>query len=114
LAVETRTGLPPQALRAGDRAPDGPCGTGTLFDAFRGPHFTLLAIGTDTALPPLDGAEVRAHRVPAYAPYGTGLFLVRPDGYVGWAGERARDGLADYLARCGLTSSRLEVLRSGA
>ncbi len=114
LAVETRTGLPQQALRAGDRAPDGPCGAGTLFDAFRGPHFTLLAVGTDTALPPLEGAEVRAHRVPAYAPYGTGLFLVRPDGYVGWAGERARDGLADYLARCGLTSSRLEVLRSGA
>jgi hypothetical protein len=32
--------------------------------------------------------------------YGTGLFLVRPDGYVGWAGDRAA-GLTDYLARVG-------------
>src|SRR5229473_5049996 len=37
-------------VHAGDRAPDAPCsnssGTSTrLFDAFRGPHFTLLAFG---------------------------------------------------------------------
>lgn len=33
--------------------------------------------------------------------YGRGLFLVRPDGYVGWAGDTAA-GLAGYLARVGL------------
>ena len=29
----------------------------------------------------------------------TGLLLVRPDGYLGWAGPRADDGLDDYLER---------------
>jgi hypothetical protein len=33
--------------------------------------------------------------------YGKGLFLVRPDGYVGWAGD-TEAGLAGYLARVGL------------
>ncbi|MEU6821572.1 FAD-dependent oxidoreductase [Streptomyces atriruber] len=103
LAVDAREGLPEssEALRAGDRAPDGPCGEGTLFDAFRGPHWTLLAIGTDTELPTLDSELVHTHAIPAYEPYGKGLFLVRPDGYVGWAGADARDGLTAYLARCG-------------
>ncbi|MFF3639874.1 FAD-dependent monooxygenase [Streptomyces sp. NPDC002564] len=111
LTAETRTDLPEDALRAGDRAPDGPCGSGTLFDAFRGPHWTLLAVGTDAELPPLNGgsaasgATVHVHRVPAYEPYGKGLFLVRPDGYVGWAGEDARDGLTEYLAALDLKSA---------
>lgn len=87
------------ALRAGDRAPDGPLDGGTLFDAFRGPHFTLLAVGTDAPLPPLDAGAVHVHRLDAYEPYGKGLFLVRPDGYVGWAGDDAT-GLAGYLTRC--------------
>lgn len=92
------------ALEAGDRAPDGPLdggrpGSGRLFDAFRGPHFTLLSVGTDTVLPPLDPDAVHVHRLDAYEPYGKGLFLVRPDGYIGWAGDDAT-GLADYLTRC--------------
>ncbi|MEU3740807.1 FAD-dependent oxidoreductase [Streptomyces sp. NPDC032198] len=95
LAVETRDGLPEEALRAGDRAPDGPCGTGRLFDAFRGPHWTLLAVGTDAELPLLDAELVHVHHIDGYAPYGKGLFLVRPDGYVGWAGEDAT-GLMEY------------------
>ncbi|MEU5689786.1 pentachlorophenol monooxygenase [Streptomyces venezuelae] len=104
LAAETREGLSEDALRAGDRAPDGPCGTETLFDAFRGPHHTLLAVGTDAELPPLDEKSVRSRTIPAYEPYGKGLFLIRPDGYVGWAGTDARDGLTAYLARCGVTA----------
>ncbi|MEU8524454.1 FAD-dependent oxidoreductase [Streptomyces sp. NPDC048629] len=94
LAVETRTGRADDALRAGDRAPDGPHDGARLFDAFRGPHFTLLAIGTDVpawaageTLP----ATVRTARLDAYEAYGTGLFLIRPDGYVGWAGEGNSD-----------------------
>ncbi|MFH8607815.1 FAD-dependent monooxygenase [Streptomyces sp. NPDC018029] len=104
LAVETREGLPEEALRAGDRAPDGPCGAGTLFDVFRGPHWTLLAVGTDAEVPSVDEELVHVHGIPAYEPYGKGLFLVRPDGYVGWAGTDARGGLAAYLARCGAPS----------
>ncbi|WP_328670231.1 FAD-dependent monooxygenase [Streptomyces sp. NBC_00322] len=87
------------ALEAGDRAPDGPLPGGRrLFDLFRGPHFTLLAVGTDAELPLLEGELVHVHRVEAYEPYGKGLFLVRPDGYVGWAGEDTT-GLSDYLAK---------------
>ncbi len=103
LAPDTRDRLPDDALRAGDRAPDG-CGTSPdgrtvrLFDAFRGPHFTLLAVGS--AVPPpvpgrwvavqrLDGEEVRRA-------YGEGLFLIRPDGYVGVATTDAAEVTA-YL-----------------
>ncbi|MGK4585866.1 FAD-dependent monooxygenase [Kitasatospora sp. HPMI-4] len=97
LSAETRPDLPEGALRAGDRAPDGRRGGVRLFDAFRGPHWTLLAVGTDAELP---GTACPVVRIPAYEAYGTGLFLIRPDGYVGWAGTTA-DGLAAYAARHG-------------
>ncbi|MCM2426594.1 FAD-dependent monooxygenase [Streptomyces sp. RKAG337] len=106
--------LPAEAPRAGDRAPDAPlAGGGRLFDLFRGPHFTLLALGT-AQLPPGLGADpeadpglVHAHRIDdapehgansAYAVYGDGLFVVRPDGYLGLATEDPAD-VAGYLAR---------------
>ncbi|MET7292080.1 FAD-dependent oxidoreductase [Streptomyces griseoloalbus] len=96
LTAETRTA--PGPVRAGDRAPDATVDGVRLFDAFRGPHWTLLALGTGDvpALP----AAVRMVRGPAHETYGAGLFLVRPDGYVGWAGE-APAGLPEYLARFG-------------
>jgi hypothetical protein len=84
-------------LHAGDRAPDGRGGV-RLFDLFRGPHWTLLLVDTDAPVPAI-GA--RLARIPAYDAYGRGIFLVRPDGYVGWAGTEA-DGLATYAARVGL------------
>ncbi|WP_327596894.1 FAD-dependent oxidoreductase [Streptomyces chartreusis] len=96
LTAETRQA--PAALRAGDRAPDGTLGGVRLFDAFRGPHWTLLAVGVEA--PELPG-PVGVVRGPAQESYGTGLFLVRPDGYVGWAGSR-EVGLMDYLGRFGL------------
>ncbi|MGQ5635487.1 MULTISPECIES: FAD-dependent monooxygenase [unclassified Streptomyces] len=90
LSMETRRD--PAGVRAGDRAPDGTVDGVRLFDAFRGPHWTLL--GAE-----LSGAGVRA--LPA-APesYGPGVFLVRPDGHVGWAGDTA-DGAAAYLSALG-------------
>ncbi|MFD8389793.1 FAD-dependent monooxygenase [Streptomyces sp. NPDC059680] len=83
----------PTGIRAGDRAPDGTVSGIRLFDAFRGPHWTLLGAPT-----PLTG--VRA--LPA-APqsYGSGTFLIRPDGYVGWAGDSS-DGVEAYLAGVGV------------
>ncbi|RSN07211.1 pentachlorophenol monooxygenase [Streptomyces sp. WAC 01325] len=96
LTAETRRA--PAALRAGDRAPDGTLGGVRLFDAFRGPHWTLLAVGVGA--PELPGS-VGVVRGPAQESYGTGLFLVRPDGYVGWAGSREA-GLMAYLGRFGL------------
>ncbi|MFD8616684.1 MULTISPECIES: FAD-dependent monooxygenase [Streptomyces] len=90
------------ALEAGDRAPDGPAGArGRLFDVFRGPHFTLLALGTDAALPSAADASVRTYRGTAQESYGSGLFLVRPDGYIGWAGQEP-SGLTAYGGRVGL------------
>lgn len=101
LTRETRTGLADDALRAGDRAPDGRRGGVRLFDVFRGPHWTLLAVGTEAELPLLAGESVRTARIPAYEAYGTGVFLVRPDGYVAWAGETAQ-GVTDHLAEVGI------------
>ncbi|MFG2807279.1 FAD-dependent oxidoreductase [Streptomyces massasporeus] len=96
LTRETRTD--PGAPRAGDRAPDGTVAGVRLFDAFRGPHWTLLALG-DAQAPDL-GARIPVVRGPAPRAYGPGLYLVRPDGYVGWAGDTAA-GLPEYLARFG-------------
>ncbi|GAA2434944.1 FAD-dependent monooxygenase [Streptomyces glaucus] len=96
LARESRT-APAGRVRAGDRAPDGTVGGVRLFDAFRGPHWTLLALDVPAPAVP---EPVRVVRGPAHPAYGPGLFLVRPDGYVGWAGDTPA-GLADYTARFG-------------
>ncbi|MEV8230929.1 FAD-dependent monooxygenase [Streptomyces sp. NPDC079167] len=89
-------------LEAGDRAPDGPAGEDRrLFDVFRGPHFTLLAVATDAALPAHDDEPLVTFRTEAPGAYGKGLFLVRPDGYIGWAGEDTT-GLTEYAAALGL------------
>ncbi|GAA0303007.1 FAD-dependent oxidoreductase [Streptomyces polychromogenes] len=97
LAVETRTALPAESLRAGDRAPDGAWEGARLFDAFRGPHWTLLLVGP---APEASVRGARTVRIPSYGAYGDGVFLVRPDGYVGWAGETA-EGAEEYAARVG-------------
>ncbi|MET9363402.1 FAD-dependent monooxygenase [Streptomyces sp. NPDC006632] len=85
-------------LEAGDRAPDGRLPEGRVFDLLRGPHFTLLAFGTPA--PAIASARLHVHELGAYEAYGRGLFLVRPDGYVGWAGEDTT-GLDAYLAAVG-------------
>lgn len=106
---------PGGTLRAGDRAPDAVCTTADgstlrLFDAFRGPHFTLLALGG--AQPP-EGLGDGAHDVRTYAiadaephareAYGTdteALLLIRPDGYVALAtdGGGAEPGISLALS----------------
>lgn len=96
LTQETRA--TPGPLRAGDRAPDATLAGVRLFDAFRGPHWTLVAVGAEAPELP---ASVSVVRAAAEESYGTGLFLVRPDGYVGWAGETG-SGLREYLGRAGL------------
>ncbi|MFF9568312.1 FAD-dependent monooxygenase [Streptomyces sp. NPDC014685] len=123
------TGTVASGLRAGDRAPDAPCratATGEpvrLFEAFAGPHFTLLGFGPDTAdalraVEAAYGDTVRAYGVGAGAPrdltddaghartaYGVGpgtgaLVLVRPDNHVGLiAPARGSGAVGDYLDR---------------
>ncbi|MEU2393830.1 FAD-dependent monooxygenase [Streptomyces sp. NPDC007369] len=101
LSRETRSGLPEHALTAGDRAADGRRDGLRLFDLFRGPHFTLLAVDTDLPerLPPLP--QLRTARIGAYEGYGRGLFLIRPDGYTAWAASSAAEAadLEDWSAR---------------
>ncbi|GHD93112.1 FAD-dependent monooxygenase [Streptomyces naganishii] len=92
LTDETRTA--PPALRAGDRAPDGTVGGVRLFDTFRGPHWTLLGATAPPAAPTL-------RTLPATpASYAPGVYLIRPDGYIGWAGDTA-EGLTQYATRTG-------------
>jgi len=98
LTEETRAAS--DGLRAGDRAPNRTIAGVRLLDAFRGPHWTLLALGTEAPAAG-DSDAVRVVEGPATVPYGTGLFLVRPDGYVGWAGDTG-DGLAKYTERFNL------------
>jgi hypothetical protein len=84
-------------MQAGDRAPDGQCagpGSERLFDAYRGPHFTLLAFGPratrtlDRVAWPEHGAPLKRLTVAddrTAKTYGIDrdtLVLVRPDGYL--------------------------------
>ncbi|MEC0090864.1 FAD-dependent monooxygenase [Paenibacillus macquariensis] len=101
-----------KTLKVGDRAPDAPCtgadGVQRLFDIYKGPHFTLLAFGTNAthALQELKwspgGAELKRYSVghgsgdddmrlhdasgemqSIYGITGDTLILIRPDGYIG-------------------------------
>ena len=93
-----------RSVRAGDRAPDAryrDCGgrSGTLFERFRGPHFTLLAVGNDAhdaaagTIWPTVGAGLEIVRIPTgaapglvagYGLHGPTHVLVRPDGYIAY------------------------------
>ncbi|GLW35829.1 FAD-dependent oxidoreductase [Actinoplanes regularis] len=103
-------------VQPGDRAPDAPLRTADgapshLFELFRGPHFTLLAIG-EHDVPPLDGVDpaiVRSHWIGpgglrddgghVAAAYGINtLVLVRPDGYIGLIADPGDErSVGDYL-----------------
>ena len=86
LAAEHR--LSPGEVRAGDRAPDSPCGDGRIFDLLRGPHATLLAFDWAGPLPaPVPGLTIHQIANPAaaaaYDVREPTLVLVRPDNYIG-------------------------------
>lgn len=93
LAFDDRT--EPGALRAGDRAPDGRAPDGIrLFDAFRGPHHTLLAF--DAPIPDLGVPAVPLSTCAGYDIAPGTYALVRPDGYLGAISDSA-DALRKYL-----------------
>lgn len=110
LAPETAPAT--KTLKVGDRAPDAPCiapnEARRLFDVYKGPHFTLLAFGTNAAkaLPkltwPTAGAELHRYIVgnesnddencindatgtltKIYGITNDTMVLIRPDGYIG-------------------------------
>ncbi|MFI7546940.1 FAD-dependent monooxygenase [Actinoplanes sp. NPDC049599] len=92
----------PGRLRAGDRAPDAPCGPVRVFDLLRGPHWTLLAFDAPAAELPPETPDLRVHHIVrpggpaapgalvdldghahhAYDISAPTLVLVRPDNYV--------------------------------
>ncbi len=120
---------PTTPLQAGDRAPDAPLlnhegNPVRLFDIFRGPRFTLLSLGN---LPGLNQVSERfrqnlhaytirgglsgtaasnnqliddqGHFLRAYGGENGALFLIRPDGYIGFiGGSKSIGGLESYLA----------------
>lgn len=127
-SLSEEDGRPPTTpLRAGDRAPDAPLRDAAgralrLFDVFCGARFTLLALGAvaGDALARVGGAHERVVRVRRVGPPGAGadlvddaghvrraygdvdgaIFLVRPDGYLGFVGEAGSvDGVDAYLRR---------------
>jgi hypothetical protein len=126
LSVDERHDVPDHVTRAGDRAPDAPLLDASqaplrLFDLFRGPHFTLLALGA-APLPSLGrrcAEAMRTYRIVragegapandavlvdqgghAHRNYGEGLILIRPDGYLGYAGPcDGANGLNRYLGQ---------------
>jgi 2-polyprenyl-6-methoxyphenol hydroxylase-like FAD-dependent oxidoreductase len=125
LSLDERPAVAEGVTRAGDRAPDARLSDAAgaplrLFDVFRGPHFTLLALG-GAELPALGSQHrdaIRAYRVvrpggnavgervlidsegQLYRTYGDGLILVRPDGYLGYTGPGGGSGgFHSYLAQ---------------
>src|ERR1700754_4949899 len=140
LSLDERGAVGEDVTRAGDRAPDAQLTDAhgapvRLFDVFRGGHFTLLAFGG--AEPPALDEEIRravrsycvvpaghqaaddttlidangqAHRI-----YGDGLIVIRPDGYLGYAGPAGGGGVQSWLARffgCLSLASRQQPLRA--
>ncbi|WP_370964594.1 FAD-dependent oxidoreductase [Amycolatopsis sp. cg9] len=98
-------------LQVGDRAPDNELSGSRLFDAYRGPHFTLVACGSEAAAAsdelgwPAAGAPLRRITVDArhfrrsYGIEGDTLLLVRPDGYLGHIATRDFLGSTRAAAR---------------
>ncbi|MFJ2606491.1 MULTISPECIES: FAD-dependent monooxygenase [unclassified Streptomyces] len=95
LTRETRAD--PGPVRAGDRAPDATVAGTRLFDAFRGPHWTLLSL--DTPPPPIK--DLPTLTGPPPPPYTPGLYLIRPDGYIAWTGTTP-DSLHTYTKETSL------------
>ena len=112
-----------KTLHVGDRAPDAPCtgpkGLSRLFELYQGPHFTLLAFGTNAIETlselswPINGVELRCYAIgnglgvdnnrlddttdklnSIYGITGETIMLIRPDGYIG--GIITNDWLANF------------------
>ena len=109
----------PLPLQAGDRAPDAPIlddkgNQIRLFDLFRGPHFTLLHTGD---IPKDEWSKYRDIKLfqiskdkdasgffgSAYGEQENLIYLVRPDGYIGFIGETTQmPALKTYIDQLGI------------
>jgi hypothetical protein len=99
-------------VRPGDRAPDGPLADGRrLFEALRGHMFTVLSCQAPAPLLEsvrsqwrVQVAESAAALDAVYGVSRPGLFLIRPDGYIGVAADDrvSSDTLALWFERLGV------------
>ncbi|MDB5497180.1 MAG: FAD-binding monooxygenase, PheA/TfdB family [Phenylobacterium sp.] len=109
--LSLHSGRPDRALVAGDRAPDAiyvdhEGRRRRLFEAFRGPHFTLLTFGAVDAPASSEGPQMEVVRLPTdgqaaltYGISGPSIVLVRPDNYIGLIDESpAPTTVSDYLS----------------
>lgn len=102
--------------RAGDRAPDGPLGSGRLFDILRPTRFTLLVFADSGLVPEIspellpDVTVVNVNRMAdpdhtltkRYNAEHGALVLVRPDGHIGFRGGlRSHPALKSFLHKIG-------------
>lgn len=104
----SRSGMPGK-VRAGDRLPWFRVDGVSIYDVLRPDRFTLIAVGSARAV---TGAEdlaselIHVHRVATdkAGPLREGLYLVRPDGYLGTTARSAAE-IRAYLAEVmGLTT----------
>ncbi len=99
------------ALLAGDRAPDAAYvdqegQRGRLFEAFRGPHYTLMIFDGVDVQAPAAGPELNLVRLPSageaadtYGISGPTIVLVRPDNYIGLIDESPTpSAVSDYFS----------------
>ncbi|HEY1562427.1 MAG TPA: FAD-dependent monooxygenase [Caulobacteraceae bacterium] len=99
------------ALLAGDRAPDAPYvdqegQRRRLFEAFRGPHYTLMVFDGVDVQAPAAGPALNSVRLPplceaadTYGISGPAIVLVRPDNYIGLIDESpAPSAVSDYFS----------------
>jgi 2-polyprenyl-6-methoxyphenol hydroxylase-like FAD-dependent oxidoreductase len=111
-----------EKLRVGDRAPDGRYGSERLFDAFRGPHFTLLAfdcaptVDWPTAGAPLHTITITSAAQQLRRDYGITRptqILIRPDGYIAHITDRIPGGIDDQTLTRLAPASPIPFSRSG-
>ncbi len=99
-----------RAVVAGDRAPDAiyvdhEGRRRRLFEAYRGPHYTLLAFGSVDVQSPSTGPELKVahlavdgHAALTYGISTPAIVLVRPDNYIGLIDESPdASAVSDYL-----------------
>jgi 2-polyprenyl-6-methoxyphenol hydroxylase-like FAD-dependent oxidoreductase len=91
----------PGAVRAGDRAPDGPAldadgNPVRIFDLLRGPHWTVLTFGVPVGEVGVPVYSLGDEAAASYQVTEPTVFVIRPDGYIGLAANDA-DPIAAYL-----------------
>lgn len=99
------------SVRAGDRLPWFMSRGGSIYDSLTADRFTVVAVGPEYAFPGIETLSsdlVQLHRLGSSeaGPLGEGLYLVRPDGYIGATAHSAGE-IQRYLADVmGITAAR--------